>query len=173
MDGGDDDEPRQTSWSYLILVMVYEFLRGEGSSWKPYFDVLPQAFDTPMFWSQDELTELQASPLLGKVGKEEAEGMFRANVLPVIRQNPELFASSAEKTDGELVELAHRMGSTIMAYAFDLENEDEQNNEDDEEWVEDREGESMLGMVPMADILNADAEFNVSGPGLVSSGLMR
>jgi hypothetical protein len=97
--------------------------------------------------------------------------MFRANILPVIRQNSELFASSAEKTDEELIELAHRMGSTIMAYAFDLENEDEQDNEDDEEWVEDREGETMLGMVPMADILNADAEFNVSD--LVKSlGLM-
>jgi hypothetical protein len=65
---GDDDEPKQNSWSYLILVVVYEYLRGEQSSWKPYFDVLPQAFDTPMFWSQDELSELQASPLVAKVG---------------------------------------------------------------------------------------------------------
>ncbi|CRK44671.1 hypothetical protein BN1723_019516, partial [Verticillium longisporum] len=46
-----------------------------------------------------------------------------------------------------------------MAYAFDLENDDENENEEDG-WVEDREGRTMLGMVPMADTLNANAEFN-------------
>ena len=45
-----------------------------------------------------------------------------------------------------------------MAYAFDIEAEDESEEEDG--WVEDKESRT-LGMVPMADILNADAEFNV------------
>jgi hypothetical protein len=52
------------------------------------------------------------------------------------------------------------MGSTIMAYAFDLENEDGHEENEEEEWVEDKDGKTMMGMVPMADILNADAEFN-------------
>lgn len=54
------------------------------------------------------------------------------------------------------------MGSTIMSYAFDLEQDMEipEQLENDDEWEEDREGKTMLGMVPMADILNADAEFN-------------
>jgi UV DNA damage endonuclease len=53
------------------------------------------------------------------------------------------------------------MGSTIMSYAFDFQNEDEEDEKDEEEWVEDREPKSTMGMVPMADILNADAEYNV------------
>ena len=56
------------------------------------------------------------------------------------------------------------MGSTIMAYAFDLENDEDKPDAEDEddEWVEDREGRLTMGMVPMADILNADVVFNVS-----------
>lgn len=50
------------------------------------------------------------------------------------------------------------MGSTIMAFAFDLETDDEDDGEDG--WVEDGEGKSLMGMVPMADVLNADAHSN-------------
>ncbi|KAH6847017.1 hypothetical protein B0I37DRAFT_310128 [Chaetomium sp. MPI-CAGE-AT-0009] len=146
----DDDETTsssQDSWTLLILAMIYEHLQGDSSRWKPYLDVLPSAFDTPMFWSPAELSSLQASALVAKVGKEEADRMIRAKILP-------------------LLQLAHRMGSTIMAYAFDLEkdeaddDDDDDNEEEEEGWVEDREGKTMLGMVPMADLLNADACFN-------------
>lgn len=150
------------SWSSLILVMVYEYLQGENSPWKPYFDVLPSVFDTPMFWTEEELEQLQSSHMRAKVGKTDAEEMFRKTLLPVIRKNPNLFSSSETRTDEELIKIAHRMGSTIMAYAFDLEGDEEpEGGDEDDGWVEDREGKSMLGMVPMADILNADAEFNV------------
>lgn len=139
---------------------MYEHLDGESSAWKPYLDVLPETFDTPMFWSDEELSNLQGSSLLHRIGKADAEAVFRAKLLPTIRSNPGVFRSSGHCSDGDLIQLAHRMGSTIMAYAFDLENDpDEENDEDG--WVEDREGKSLMGMVPMADILNADAEFNV------------
>ncbi|KAL4728843.1 Ribosomal lysine N-methyltransferase 4 [Fusarium chlamydosporum] len=154
----EDDVPGLDSWSSLILVMIYEYLQGENSQWKAYFDVLPSSFDTPMFWSEDELDQLQASHMRHKIGKEQAENMFRKTLVPIIRSNPSIF-NAENKSDDELVEIAHRMGSTIMAYAFDLESDEEEEEETDE-WVEDREGKSMMGMVPMADILNADAEFN-------------
>ena len=158
----NDEEgvPKLDSWSSLILVMIYEYLRGAESSWKPYFDVLPEAFNTPMFWSNEEVEELQASPARAKIGKADAEEMFRAHILPVIRSNPDVFSRAESHSDDDLISLAHRMGSTIMAYAFDLENEDGQEENEEEEWVEDRDGKTMMGMVPMADILNADAEFN-------------
>lgn len=139
--------------------MMYEFLLGEKSNWKPYFDVLPTEFDTPMFWSPEELKRLQASATVNKIGKDSAEEMFKTLLIPAIRGNEEVFEAAKGLSDEELVQLAHRMGSTIMAYAFDLENEDEEDEE--EEWVEDRDGKSLMGMVPMADIMNADAEFNV------------
>ncbi|KAF9771541.1 hypothetical protein IL306_010804 [Fusarium sp. DS 682] len=154
----EDDAPGLDSWSSLILIMIYEYLQGENSKWKPYFDVLPSSFDTPMFWSDDELDQLQASHMRHKIGKADAENMFQKTLLPIIRANSEIF-NVGNKTDADLIEIAHRMGSTIMAYAFDLENDEEEEEEADG-WVEDRDGKSMMGMVPMADILNADAEFN-------------
>ncbi|KAM6518800.1 N-lysine methyltransferase setd6 [Fusarium solani] len=155
----DDEAPRLDSWSSLILVMMYEYLQGENSQWKPYFDVLPSSFDTPMFWSENELDQLQASHMRHKIGKADAEIMFRKTLLPIIRNNSSVFGGE-NRSDDDLVEIAHRMGSTIMAYAFDLENDEDEEEEEADGWVEDREGKSMMGMVPMADILNADAEFN-------------
>jgi N-lysine methyltransferase SETD6 len=147
-------------WASLILVMIYEHLQPQ-SNWKKYLDVLPEHFDTPMFWSEREMSELQASSMTAKVGKDEADIMFSTKVIPIMREHSDLFAGAAAMSDDDALQLAHRMGSTIMSYAFDLENEDENENEEDG-WVEDREDKTLLGMVPMADILNADAEFNVS-----------
>ncbi|KAI1391637.1 SET domain-containing protein [Hypoxylon trugodes] len=161
-DGSETSGPPD-NWVSLILIMVYEYLQGDKSRWKPYFDVLPSQFETLMWWSDQELVELQASSIVAKIGKEEADGMFRSRVLPVIEENADIFyPEGAERlSEDQLLTLAHRMGSTIMAYAFDLENDDEENDpENEDEWIEDKEGTLMMGMVPMADILNADAEFN-------------
>ncbi|KAK4226007.1 hypothetical protein QBC38DRAFT_240810 [Podospora fimiseda] len=165
----DDDEAQsktQNSWTLLILIMIYEHLRGPSSPWYPYLSILPSTFNTPMFWSASEISELQASALVNKVGKSEADSMISSKILPVIRTNSTIFfpAGITPLNDDQLTQLAHRMGSTIMAYAFDLESDETTINEDlendDDEWEEDREGKTMLGMVPMADMLNADAEFN-------------
>ncbi|PKK51727.1 hypothetical protein CI102_4258 [Trichoderma harzianum] len=155
-----DDKPQQDPWSSLILVMMFEYFKGDESKWKSYMDVLPASFETPMFWTEAELNELQASATRTKVGKTDAEKMFHAKILPVLRANHEIFPCSQSYSDEDLVKLAHRMGSTIMSYAFDFQNEDEEDEKDEEEWVEDREPKSTMGMVPMADILNADAEYN-------------
>lgn len=122
---------------------------------------MPEAFDTPMFWNDAELAELQASATRSKIGRESAEATFRTKLVPAVRTNPGVFPGSEGLNDEGLIALAHRMGSTIMAYAFDLENEHEE-EENEDGWVEDREGKELMGMVPMADILNADAEFNAS-----------
>jgi hypothetical protein len=148
------------SWASLILVLIYEYLLPE-SRWKPYFEVLPDDFDTLMFWSDEELGELQTSSVVGKIGRHGADEMFRSRIIPVIRKHPKSFPAAISLTDDALMQIAHRMGSTIMAYAFDLENEDEDDADEDDGWVEDKEGRTLLGMVPMADTLNADAEFNV------------
>lgn len=156
-----DGKPQQDPWSTLIIVMMYEYFKGRESKWKPYIDVLPASFETPMFWSDAELDELQASATRSKVGKESAEKMFHDKILPVVRANHHLFPTSQTYSDDDLIKLAHRMGSTIMSYAFDFQNEDDEDENESEEWVEEREAKSTMGMVPMADILNADAEYNV------------
>ncbi|KAI4606901.1 hypothetical protein J4E83_009812 [Alternaria metachromatica] len=160
---GDDEKEPLDSWTSLILVMMYEHLQGDASRWKPYLDVLPRMFDTPIFWSEAELKELEGTCLsVDKVGKQQSDDMLRSRVVPVVEQNPKVFypEGASKLSSQDLLDLAHRMGSTIMSYAFDLDNKDEESDNEEDGWVEDRDGTTPLGMVPMADILNANADFN-------------
>jgi SET domain-containing protein 6 len=163
-EGVADDETSsasQDSWTRLILVLLYEYFQSPKSAWQPYLDILPSTFDTPMFWAADELAELQASSVVSRIGAAEAENMIAAKIIPVVRANEGVFfPSGGVPSDEELINLAGRIGSTIMAYAFDLEKDDDDEEDEEDEWVEDRKGKTELGMVPMADVLNADADFN-------------
>lgn len=144
--------------------MVYEHLQGDASQWKPYLDVLPTTFDTPMFWTEAELKELEGTVLThDKIGRQTSDDKFRTRIVPVVMQNPNVFypAGRHQLSEDDLLSLAHQMGSTIMAYAFDLDNDEEEDEEDEDGWMIDRDAQKMLGMVPMADILNANADFNV------------
>lgn len=96
-------------WNPLILCLMYESQRGD-SFWKSYFgkyickkclgtqssafllaltqhltDVLPTEFSTPMFWSNDDLKELEGTDVVDKIGKEDAEAMFKQELEPVIK----------------------------------------------------------------------------------------
>lgn len=151
----------EDQWTSLIVVMIYEYLRADQSPWKPYFDVLPSEFNSLMFWSDDELEQLQASAVRQKIGKASANEMFEQNILRPIRANQALFPNAASLDDHAIVDLAHRMGSTIMAYAFDLEKEESKQQVDEDGYASDEEDELLpKGMVPMADMLNADADRN-------------
>ena len=148
------------------MVMIYEHLQGEKSQWKPYLDILPTSFDTPMFWSEAELKELEGTVLTHKIGKQSSDAKLLSRVVPVVMQNSSIFypEGSSQLSETKVLSLAHQMGSTVMAYAFDLENEEDDVEEEEDGWVVDKDAQRMLGMVPMADILNANADFNVSQP---------
>ncbi|KAJ5107664.1 hypothetical protein N7456_004339 [Penicillium angulare] len=159
-------------WLSLMLVMLYEYLRGEQSRWAPYFRVLPTNFDTLMFWSEAELNQLQASAIVGKIGKQGADESILESIAPIVKANPALFppVNGLTSFDGDagtatLLELAHTMGSLIMAYAFDIEkgedDDDGEGDDDNESYMTDDEDEQLSkGMVPLADLLNADADRN-------------
>nr|POE78490.1 ribosomal lysine n-methyltransferase 4 [Quercus suber] len=145
-------------WLSLITAMIYEHSLGESSRWSPYLAVLPTEFDSLMFWSETELKELAGSAVVDKIGKASADKTLTETVVPIVKAHiyPDL-------TDMEILALAHRFGSTIMSFAFDLENPaSAQPRDPDEEWEEDEEDSEVLpkGMVPLADMLNADAERN-------------
>ncbi|KXT03454.1 hypothetical protein AC578_1630 [Pseudocercospora eumusae] len=150
-------------WLSLILAMVYEYLRGTESPFNPYFDVLPENFDTLMFWTDDELQHLKGSAVVEKIGKEGADTKFSEQLIPIIAQHTDIFKTGS-RSNHELLALCHRMGSTIMAYAFDLEKPtSDQSTENVEEWEEDEEEEEEIlpkGMIPLADMLNANADSN-------------
>jgi N-lysine methyltransferase SETD6 len=121
-----------------------------------------------MFWSQAELAELQASAVVSKIGKAESEAAWNETILPLMLQHPVAFPVNADDEEAkrkELIRLSHLAGSLIMAYAFDIDKEGESRDatedaSDDSSLVEDEEGNPLKGMVPLADMLNADADRN-------------
>ena len=160
---------RLDSWNSLVLAMIYEDGLKAHSKWYSYFNILPSSFNTLIYWSPSELAELQGSAVLGKIGKRGADKSFKEFLLPVMRQNTEIFGSHARAFSGEnaesaLLHLAHRMATLIMAYAFDLELEDSSSDE-----FEEADGSSQSaydlnkGLVPLADLSCADGNLNNVG----------
>ncbi|KAL9090135.1 MAG: hypothetical protein Q9165_005415 [Trypethelium subeluteriae] len=156
-------------WLTLILVVMDEWCRATESSWSAYLDVLPidsPKFQPLMFWPKECLEELQTSPVVNRIGKEEAEEIFRTVLLPVFEKNkdvlhPKLFPESETYIEETLLPLYHRAGSVIMAYAFDIEKEQSTLEKDEEGFISDEEDEFLpKGLIPMADMLNADADLN-------------
>lgn len=150
-------------WLSLILAMLFEFRQrhdGSRSRWAPYLDILPYKFDTLMYWSEEELEYLRGSAIVDKIGKASADRMFTEQLLPIVKQEKQVWFES-EHSDEEMLQAFHRMGSTIMAYAFDLEDTNEVNANEDG-WEEDSDAGINLrkGMIPLADMLNADADLN-------------
>ncbi|KAI5841367.1 hypothetical protein DFP73DRAFT_528444 [Morchella snyderi] len=153
-------------WLALILVLIYETRL--SSPWRPYIDVLPVSFNTLMYWANDELAELQASAVVAKIGKQDADELFRDKLWPIVKKHAGMFSDTiiapglAIDAIDSLLDAAHRMGSIIMSYSFDLEvvgergGSDEDSDSDDDE----DEGKFYKGMIPMADMLNADADRN-------------
>ncbi|TVY55436.1 Ribosomal lysine N-methyltransferase 4 [Lachnellula cervina] len=138
------------NWLAMTAVMVKEGQRS-NSKWAPYLAILPRQLESLVFWSESELRELQASTVVKKIGREGAEQMFAKYITPLDERN---------------VELHHRVASIIMAYAFDIpedgeEKEPEHDGDDDELVSDDGEDEkTVLSMIPLADMLNADADRN-------------
>jgi SET domain-containing protein 6 len=149
--------------------MLYEYKNQGASNWAPYFNVLPTDFNTLMFWEEDELEQLQASAVRNKIGKESANDMFKNELVPVIKEFAHVFFSgdenasqhAEEMTEPYNLELMHKMGSLIMAYAFDVEPSNLEKDVDEEGYASEDEDEALpKGMVPLADMLNADADKN-------------
>ena len=143
---------------------MWEELQGAESKWRPYLDLLPTSFDTPIFWDDDELSYLQACAVRDKIGKEDADQLFEEHLVPIIDQFPALFGPLAGDVE-RVLRNAHRMASVVMAYAFDIEFEGPEQEPDHEGYVLLDDDEALpKGLVPLADMLNADADHaNVSG----------
>ena len=148
-------------WLCLILTMIYKYCQGEKSKWSQYLTILPKELDTLMYWSLTELAELQASSVIQKLGKDDANLAFFHYLPPVIKHHAELFGNKNSVFRGlnaeeALLHIAHRMETLIMAYAFDLEKEA------GEESYDKKPSSSLHdlneAMVPLADIFNADGE---------------
>ncbi|KAG0149390.1 hypothetical protein CROQUDRAFT_669256 [Cronartium quercuum f. sp. fusiforme G11] len=190
--GPVDSKKISRNWVPLLLTMMWERARAHDEnsvplahSWRPYFEIMPTTFDTLMFWSDEELKELQAST---------AEADYHQLVAPLIRQRSDLFPVPISSTgkawkwdDFYGLEIYHCMGSLVLSRSFEVdvnpENEDE-TELDAEEFVDNKdenggdtsmtaasassrpeEGDDQeeeetsnsegVAMVPLADMLNA------------------
>lgn len=94
--------------------------------------------------------------MVHKIGKSNAEDLFSKHIVPLALQDFDL-------------KLCHRLASIIMAYAFDIpdfsddsvHNRSENGDENGDDLVSDNEeGRTILSMIPLADMFNADADRN-------------
>ncbi|KAI5780384.1 hypothetical protein EDC01DRAFT_753908 [Geopyxis carbonaria] len=147
-----------TPWLSLILTLLHESAN-PSSQWAPYLALLPPAegFDTLMYWTSEELRALQASAVVGKIGREETVETIRSQLWPLVREHADMFPGLA--TEDAVVDAAIRWGSVVMAYSFDLDTDAPApaaaTPADDDE--DDTAG-TVKAMLPVADLLNADAD---------------
>jgi SET domain-containing protein 6 len=80
------------------MTIIFEYLRRQESPWHPYFQVLPTTVDSLMFWNDEELAELQASAVVDKIGKAEAEATWKETITPVMLAHPDLFQFWLQQT---------------------------------------------------------------------------
>ncbi|KAJ0692820.1 putative [Ribulose-bisphosphate carboxylase]-lysine N-methyltransferase [Helianthus annuus] len=82
-------------WICVALFLIREKLRGddEGSSWRKYVDILPESTDSTIFWSEEELSEIEGTQLLSTTlsVKEYVKNEFLQVQDQVILPNKQLF----------------------------------------------------------------------------------
>ncbi|THV46724.1 hypothetical protein BGAL_0365g00150 [Botrytis galanthina] len=145
---------KMPSWLALTSILMAEG-QIEDSKWAPYLAILPEQLNSLVFWSDSELAELQASAVVKKIGKQGAEDMFKTYITPQGLQH-----SSTE--------MCHKVASVIMAYAFDIPDPSDgptpggKGDEAADDLVSDdgEDEKTILSMIPLADMLNADADRN-------------
>ncbi|XP_073119572.1 ribulose-1,5 bisphosphate carboxylase/oxygenase large subunit N-methyltransferase, chloroplastic [Henckelia pumila] len=80
-------------WIAVALFLLREKFIGEDSKWKFYIDVLPDYTDSTIYWSEEELLEIQGTQLLNTTlgVKEYVQNEFRKLTEEVILPNKKLF----------------------------------------------------------------------------------
>ncbi|KAG7827192.1 hypothetical protein KL920_004852 [Ogataea angusta] len=150
-------------WEALILCLAYEMMLGEESQWSSYLAVLPEKFNSLMFWSSEELEKLRPSNVLQRIGREQAEQMHSKLV-------PEYCLRLGSKKLVEYLTLDrfHVVASIIMSYSFDVDDpedepgDDPEDGEEEDEEIDEIEQECikydgyLKSMVPLADTLNSN-----------------
>ncbi|GAA5801774.1 hypothetical protein HPULCUR_007227 [Helicostylum pulchrum] len=161
LDGIGKEYLELPGWSPLILSLMYESQK-QDSFWKPYFDVLPRNFSTPMFWDQQDLKELDGTDIVSKIGKEDAEATYERDIKPIVEKYSDIFDKNVHNLD-----LYHLCGSLIMSYSFndelqkaEKEQKEEEAEDSEEEEEEEEEEQGLISMVPMADLLNHKTGYN-------------
>ncbi|KAA1471795.1 SET domain-containing protein, partial [Dentipellis sp. KUC8613] len=107
-------------WAGIMLCMMWEEAQGTSSKWSCYLASLPTSFDTPMFWNEADLEELEGTAVVEKIGKEQAEKDYREKVVPALQSRLDLFVPEQIPKYYSL-ENYHLMGSRVLSRSFHVE----------------------------------------------------
>ncbi|KAF9490655.1 SET domain-containing protein [Pleurotus eryngii] len=105
-------------WAGLILCMMWE--EANHGRWAAYLASLPSRFDTPMFWSEEEIAELKGTSVVEKLGKADAEHEFYKKLLPAVESRKDLFFPHHIPVYYTL-EKFHIHGSRILSRSFTVD----------------------------------------------------
>ncbi|XP_040383465.1 fructose-bisphosphate aldolase-lysine N-methyltransferase, chloroplastic [Oryza brachyantha] len=95
--GGGELRP----WVAVALLLLRELARGADSPWAPYLAILPRQTDSTIFWSEEELLEIQGTQLLNTTMgvKEYVQSEFDSVEAEIISVNKELFPDTVTFDD--------------------------------------------------------------------------
>ncbi|KAI0645857.1 SET domain-containing protein [Trametes meyenii] len=145
-------------WAGLILCMMWEEARGLESKWSGYLAALPDKFDTPMFWGEDDLNELRGTAVVDKVGRDEAERDYHEKLVPALKSRTDLFPP--DRISYFSLDRYHLMGSRILSRSFHVEQWKGEPEDEDEGHEESHDAANINAM----DVDQQDAGDEVSGP---------
>ncbi|KAI4339381.1 hypothetical protein MLD38_024332 [Melastoma candidum] len=89
-------------WVGVALFLLRERkLAGESFKWRHYMEILPEFTDSTVFWSEEELAEIQGTQLLSTTlgVKELVKSEFEKVEQEVLQPNPKLFPSAITLED--------------------------------------------------------------------------
>lgn len=142
-------------WVGLILCMMWEEAQGNQGKWITYLASLPTQFDTPIFWSDEELQELQGTAVVDKIGRDEAERDYHEKLAPAIKTRPDLFPS--DQTDAwYTLRRYHITGSRVLSRSFNVEKWEGEVEQDAEYVPEEDSNEDTRADTSIGSAMNVD-----------------
>ncbi|KAJ3677394.1 hypothetical protein LUZ60_003118 [Juncus effusus] len=88
-------------WVGIALFILREKMLGDESKWKPYLDILPESTNSTLFWSEEELSEIQGTQLLSTTMsvKDYVQSEFSKVQEEIINPNRNLFPGKLNSED--------------------------------------------------------------------------
>ncbi|KAI5062087.1 hypothetical protein GOP47_0022626 [Adiantum capillus-veneris] len=129
-------------WVTLALFLLFE--KGMPSSpWRSYIDILPHTLDSPLFWSDEELAQIEGTQLLGSISgyHQHVYNEYTQLMEDVITPNPQLFDQSMFTREAFLWAFGILRSRTFPPLTGDD-----------------------LALVPLADLVNHGMVLNMEGP---------
>ncbi|KAJ8461208.1 hypothetical protein OPV22_034134 [Ensete ventricosum] len=144
-------------WVSIALFLLRERALGTASPWHPYLDILPPTTNSTIFWTEEELSEIEGTQLLNTTmgAKEYVESEFVKAEAEVILPNKHLFPLAITSLD--FLWAFGMLRSRAFSYG---------------------RGEN-LALVPLADLINhsssiihKDSSWEIKGKGIFSRELI-